>query len=103
MPPFLDDVVEELSKRASLSGAVIRLGRAAFYELVYYLAPSEPGADLVAIARDHGGRWVEMVDEQWRERCEAIGRRLESWGKPGMTLYGVPLECSEDLEGWELV
>jgi hypothetical protein len=44
-----------------------------------------------------------MVDEQWRERCEAIGRRLESWGKPGMTLYGVPLECSEDLEGWELV
>jgi hypothetical protein len=79
----------------------IRMGRDTFNALVDSIAvpPSDTMTDL-AIA--FGGRFEEIRAEEERRREAVRETAARSWGQPGNTFLGVPIECVETLDGWEV-
>jgi hypothetical protein len=96
------DRIQELGQaiakqeRAGRKVEAIRIGRDA-YEEVVMLAAGEPPPDLMMELDP------ERYRQAWQDREDRIVSGLKAWGRSGSSLFGYPLWCVDDLDGFGLV
>lgn len=81
----------------------IRMGRETFLAIAGYASGGHPSEDLKALARDHGGRFVDLYVQELERYYEGMLRALDSWGKDGSQFLGIAIECVEGMEGFEVI
>lgn len=80
----------------------IRMGRGA-YEAIAESGNPAPSDELERLAIERGGRFRVLYDEALAEHGRRKAHAAEAFGREGSTFLGYPIECDEELEGFEVV